>query len=76
MDDIQALAAAIERDRIERARRMSPEEKFFAGVQLFEHSCRLMADGVRHQFPEADEAQVAAIVRQRLDLARWLETHP
>jgi hypothetical protein len=76
MDSIKELGEDIERERIARARRTPPLEKFLAGVELFEFSCELMAAGVRHQFPEADESQVAEIVRQRLDLARRLELHP
>lgn len=39
------------RQRVLRARAMPPEEKFWAGARLFARSCRIMADGIRHQFP-------------------------
>ena len=76
MESIKELGEDIERERIARARRTPPLEKFLAGVRLFEYSCWIMAAGVRHQFPEAEESQVAEIVRQRLDLVRRLEVQP
>jgi len=67
------LIDAIERDRVLAARRMSPEEKLLAGARLFDRSCRIMADGIRHQFPDADEERVQEILRERLRKIRELE---
>ena len=67
------LADDLYRERVERARRMSPEEKLYGGPRLFEQSCRIMRDGIRHQFPEADESRVTEILRERLALIRRLE---
>jgi len=61
------------RERVRAARAMSPEEKFLAGARLFDRSCRIMADGIRHQFPEADEDRVRQILAERLALIRRLE---
>ena len=44
-----------------------------AGPQLFDMACRLMKDGIRMQFPEADEGRVEEVFRQRLAIARRLE---
>ena len=66
----------IDREQIERARRMPPLEKFLAGARLFDYSCELMTAGIRRQFPDADDDQVANILRQRLALAKRLEAHP
>jgi hypothetical protein len=73
MQPIKELADAIYWDRVERARRMSPEDKFLAGPRLFDRSCRIMADGIRAQFPDADERRVQEILRERLALAMRLE---
>lgn len=54
------------------AQAMSPEEKLLAGPRLFERSCRIMADGIRSEFPEADEDRVQEILRERLALLRRL----
>jgi hypothetical protein len=73
MHPTRELIDAIERDRVAAARRMSPEEKLLAGPRLFDRSCRIMADGIRHQFPDADEARVQEILRERLQKTRELE---
>ena len=73
MQPTQELVDEIFRDRILRAREMSPDEKFYAGAQLFERACQIMVAGIRNQFPNADEAQVADILEQRLQLVRRLD---
>jgi len=61
------------REEVERARAMSPADKLLEGPRLFARACRLMADGIRHQHPELDEAAVVALVRARLERLRALE---
>ena len=73
MQPIKELADDIYRERVVRARRTPPEEKFLAGAQLFEFACKLMTAGVRAQFPDANDDKVLEILRQRLDLGRRLE---
>ena len=73
MPPTKELADAIYWERVERARRMSPEDKLFGGARLFDRSCRIMADGIRSRFPEADERRVQDILRERLALSRRLE---
>jgi hypothetical protein len=63
----------LDREEILRARAMPPEEKLLAGVRLFDRVCRVMEDGIRDEFPEADEAEVMRILRERLAIARRLE---
>lgn len=60
-------------EEVRTAREMSPEDKLFAGPRLFDRACRIMRDGIRHQYPEADEAEVNRILLERLALARRLE---
>ncbi|MBY0527877.1 MAG: hypothetical protein K2R98_31055 [Gemmataceae bacterium] len=76
MEPTQELVDSIYRERVLRARRMSFEEKFLAGAELFEEVCQRMADGIRFQFPDADETQVRDILHQRLQLLRRLEGSP
>lgn len=71
--DIDTLAAAIYRDKVLRARARTMDEKLRDGMECFDLSCRLMADGVRHQFKLTDEAAVWKIVRERLALLRRVE---
>ena len=73
MQPTKELIDELYREEVERARRMSPEDKFFGGARLFERSCRIMADGIRSQFPDADGRRVQEILRERLDLIRQRE---
>jgi hypothetical protein len=57
-------------DKVRAARRMSPEDRLLAGPRLFERSCRIMLDGLRHENPEADATQLQELFNQRL--AIWL----
>jgi hypothetical protein len=73
MQPTKELADAIFWERVEKARRMSPEDKFLGGARLFDRSCRIMADGIRAEFPDADDRRVQEILRERLALAQRLQ---
>ncbi len=72
MQPTQELIDDIYRDKVIQARKMSVEQKILAGPQLFEMSCRIMMDGIRDDFPDADEARVREIFEERLALLRRL----
>ena len=76
MEPSKELIDQLYRERVLRARAMPPEEKVALGLRLFDRSCRIMADGIRDEFPEADEERVPEILRARLALARRLEDAP
>jgi len=65
--------AALYRDEVARARAMRPEDKLFEGPRLFDRACRVIADGIRHQHPDLDEAAVQRLVRDRVALAEALQ---
>jgi hypothetical protein len=67
------LIANLHRDKLDRARRMSPEEKFTAGPRLFSYACQITLAGIRAQFPGIDEAAARAILRERLAWQRRRE---
>jgi Rv0078B-related antitoxin len=73
MEPTGELVDALYRERVLRARQTPPEEKLRDGFRLFELSCRIMRDGIRHQYPDADAARVEEILKQRLALLRRLE---
>ena len=73
MEPTQELVDSIYRERVLRARSASPQEKFLAGFQLFARSCQLMADGIRNEYPDADEQRVQELLVKRLALLRRLE---
>jgi hypothetical protein len=61
------------RQQIERARRMTPDERVREGLALCDRTFRLMQDGIRHQFPQATPQDVLRILRERLDKVRAIE---
>ncbi|MCD6052596.1 MAG: hypothetical protein K0Q55_4014 [Verrucomicrobia bacterium] len=62
-----ALAA-----QIERYRQMTCEERVMIALRLHEMSCEMARMGIRRQHPEADDAEVNRLLRERLTLARTL----
>lgn len=64
----------LDREGRHAARMRSPADKLRDGLLLFDRTCRIMADGIRHERPDADPAEVLRILRARLRLARALET--
>jgi hypothetical protein len=76
MEPTKELVDQLYRERVEAARRMKPEDKLRAGLQLFELSSKIMADGIRGQFPEADDQRVQQIMCDRLALSRRCENAP
>jgi hypothetical protein len=76
MQPTQELIDDIYRERILRARRTPPEEKLLAGPRLFEYACRITMEGIRDQFPDADEVRVREVLAERLALRRKLEQWP
>ena len=73
MEPTQEFADVIYRERVLRARRTPPEEKLLDGARLFDYACRITMDGIRHQFPDADENRVREILAERLALRERLE---
>ena len=61
------------REQIERARRMTPDERFREGLALCNRTFRLMQDGIRHQYPLASPEEVLRILCERLAKIRRLE---
>lgn len=72
MQPDQKLIDEIYRQKLRAARAMSPEDKLLAGPRLFERSLRIMADGIRSEYPDANEDRVQEILQERLALLRRL----
>lgn len=73
MQPTKEFILQIDREKIERARRMSPAEKFWAGAQLFDNFAELARAGIQMQFPDADPQEVRRILRERLAVLRRAE---
>ncbi len=60
-------------EEIREAQAMSIEDRILAGPRLFDVATRICKDGIRAQFPNADEAEVSRIFRKRLALQEQIE---
>jgi hypothetical protein len=70
---MEPLADELYLEKVLRARAMSGEEKLLAGLRLFEFDCEVMKAGIRHEYPDADEAEVLVRLRERFALRRRRE---
>ena len=73
MQPTKELIDEIYRDKVIQARKMSLEQKLWAGPELFEWSCQWALAGIRHQFPEANDERARQILQERLALQNRLE---
>jgi hypothetical protein len=62
-------AAALEK-QIEMYRQMTGEQRLAIALGLHELSCDVAREGIRHQHPRADFAEVERLLRRRIELAR------
>lgn len=60
-------------DEIYAARRSTPAERFLDGVKLFRMGMAWSEQGIRMQHPQATDAEVLAILRDRIARQRRLE---
>ena len=74
-DTIPALADAIYREKVLRARKQTPAEKMEIGIELFENVTATIRSGIRHQFPEAGDDEVESIFAQRMRRLRQVQEH-
>ena len=56
-------------EQIRRYRQMTGEQRLALALELHELSCNVAREGIRHQNPQADEAEVERQLHQRLRLA-------
>ncbi len=68
MKPTRELLDDIFRERVLRARRTPPAEKFLDGFRLFDLGCRIALDGIRYDHPVADEQCVRDLLARRLGL--------
>lgn len=60
------------RAKVKQARAMTPEEKFRAGAELFEESCRWVEAGIAARFPDASPEERERRLKDQLALAEKL----
>ena len=56
-------------EQIRRYQQMTGEQRLSLALELHELSCNIAREGIRHQNPQANEAEVERKLRQRLRLA-------
>jgi len=71
--EFQALADKLYWQKVERARRIKPEDRMKAGPELFDYACTITLGALREQMPGADEAELLEALRARLAIKRRLE---
>jgi hypothetical protein len=60
--------------QIERYRQMTGEERLQIALDLHTLACEVAMEGIRNQFPGADEATVQRELRRRIELGRSCAT--
>ena len=73
MQPTRELIRAIERDKIELAREMTLSQRLEAGGELFDSACEVAKAGIRMMHPDADEARVLELLRERIEIGERLE---
>ena len=73
MKPTQELIDSIYREKVLRARRQPPGEKLLDGPRLFSAATVWTKAGIRAQHPNADEARVLELLRERIALIERLE---
>jgi hypothetical protein len=76
MEPTDELIDSIYAEKVQRARRNSPEQKFLAGGSLFDAVLERMKWGILLQNPSATEPEIQRELHRRLAIARRLEAHP
>jgi hypothetical protein len=69
----QTLADSLYWERVERARRLTPEQRLVAGPELFDYACTITLSALREQMPGACEAELLKALRRRLAVKRNVE---
>ena len=72
-NDIRALQQSIRREKIQRARRMTEDERLVATLDQIEIAFAWMLDGVKQQFPGITDTEATDILSRRLDRIRRRE---
>ena len=56
--------------QITKYRQMTGEQRLKLALDLHEFSCNVAREGIRHQFPNADEVEVEHRLRERILLSK------
>ncbi len=59
-------------EEVERSRRMTPEQRFRGTLDMIDLVHELRMAGIRHDLPSADDSEVLAVLRKRMQSAENL----
>lgn len=76
MEPTPELLRQLRQEEIDRARKMTFAEKFWAGAELFDYACEITKAGIRMQNPGFTEEQVMDELRRRIEIGNRLEGRP
>lgn len=68
MEPTPELIEQLRRDKIEAAKRMTPEQKLLAGGDLFDLACAAALAGIRMRHPAIGDEEAQRLLRERLRL--------
>ena len=68
--ELRPMVEVIHRDKIRRAKAMTPEQRMEAAFDMIDFAYETMENGIRNEQPDADEATITRILRQRLSRIR------
>ena len=76
MEPTDELVDAIYREKVLRARRMTPQRRVEVGAELSDMGRQMMREAILRQNPTATEEEIRLEMRYRFKLARRLEDVP
>ncbi len=74
MADADNFIDEIQRDKIINARRISPERRIRAGLELFDLNRQLVMAALKMQHPDVNEAALNKLFLERLAMIRRVES--
>jgi hypothetical protein len=73
MEPSEQLVDEIYREKVLRARMLTPDRRAQIGAELSDLSRQMMREAIRRQFPMASEQSIHELMRRRVDLSRRLD---
>ncbi len=61
------------RRRLQASSGLSPEERILAGIKQSELAIRVVEDGLRDRYPDADEKTIASLLLERVRLMKKMQ---
>ncbi len=73
MEPTREFIEQLEREKLMRARDMTPDERLAECFELMQSTFEIAKDGIRSQFPDVEEAEVLRIFFDRIRLFQRYE---